>query len=129
MPSHYLQDLHTIFYKSCYLIFNYLKYKEQTRKGPKFKHSLMDRILLTLFKLKYQLPDRVLETLFHIDHVTISRYIARISNLIASLNLKVNTSSYYIVDTTTLRIGKDKNEHTFSVYKHHHGLKYQCLVN
>ena len=129
MPSPYLQDLRTLFYKPCYLIFNHMRYTEIKRKGPKFKHTLMDRILLTLFKLKYQLPDRVLEILFHIDHVTISRYISRISKLIASLNLTLNTSSYYIVDTTTLRIAKGKNEHTFSGYKHHHGLKYQCLVN
>ena len=129
MPNHYLQDLSVLFYKPCYLIFNHLRHMEKKHKGPKFKHSLIDRILLTLFKLKYQLPDRVLETLFHIDHVTISRYISRISRCIAALNIKLNRPSYYIVDTTTIRIGKDKGLKTFSGYKHHHGLKYQCLIN
>ena len=124
-----LQDLQALFYKPSVIIFMRLKNMETKRKGPKYKHGLMDQILLTLFKLKYQLPDRVLEALFHIDHVTVSRYITRISREIASLNIRLNSNSYYIVDTTTIRIGKDKNEHTFSGYKHYHGLKYQCIIN
>ena len=66
-----------------------LKNKLKAKKGPHFKTSLLEQIVLTLFKLKYSLPDRILESLFK----------------------------------------KDKTAYTFSGYKHHHGLKYQCIIN
>ena len=57
--------------------------KLKAKKGPHFKTSLLEQIVLTLFKLKYSLPDRILESLFKIDHVTISRYVLRISKLVS----------------------------------------------
>ena len=84
-----IQDLKPIFYKQSLNIYMLLKNKLKAKKGPHFKTSLLEQIVLTLFKLKYSLPDRILESLFK----------------------------------------RDKTAYTFSGYKHHHGLKYQCLVN
>ena len=124
-----IQDLKPIFYKQSLNIYMLLKNKLKAKKGPHFKTSLLEQIVLTLFKLKYSLPDRILESLFKIDHVTISRYVLRISKLVSNLNIQLSQGSFYIVDTTTIRIGKDKTAYTFSGYKHHHGLKYQCIIN
>lgn len=33
------------------------------------------------------------------------------------------------MDSTTLRIGKGKNKETYSGYKHHHGVKFQVVIN
>ena len=33
------------------------------------------------------------------------------------------------MDSTTLRIGKGKNKETYSGYKHHHGIKFQLVIN
>lgn len=129
MCNNRLQDLKPLFYKECLSIYMRLKDIYKQKRGPKFKLSLIKQILITLFKLKCNLPDRVLECLFKIDHVTISRCILRISQAISSLNIKVALSRVYIVDTTTLRVGKNKTSHTYSGYKHHHGFKYQCIIN
>ena len=67
-----------------------------------------------------------------IDPVTISRIINRISLYISKFKLNINQSNkdkYYIVDSTTLRIGKDKSANTYSWYKHHHGIKFQIVIN
>ena len=45
------------------------------------------------------------------------------------MDIQLSQGSFYIVDTTTIRIGKGKTAYTFSGYKHHHGLKYQCIIN
>ena len=124
-----ISRLYTIFYKSALTIYRLLKYVDKYKRGPKFKLSLLEQILLTLFKLKYNLPDRILESLFDVDHVTISRCILRISGLISALNIKLPEGDLYIVDTTTIRIGHGKTAHTYSGYKHHHGLKYQCIID
>ena len=129
MRTFNLEDLQHIFHKSSLTIYLLLKNRYKHKRGPKFRLSLIEQIVLTLFKLKYNLPDRIMECLFNIDHVTISRCIIRISSMISELNFKVENSSLYIVDTTTIRIGKGKSMHTYSGYKHHHGLKYQCIVN
>lgn len=124
-----ISRLYTLFYKQALVIYMLLKNHYTHKKGPRFKLSLLEQIILTLFKLRYNLPDRTLESLFNVDHVTISRCVLRISSSIACLHVKIHESGLYIVDTTTLRIGKDKTPHTYSGYKHHHGLKYQCLIN
>ena len=33
------------------------------------------------------------------------------------------------MDSTVLRIGKGKNKETYSGYKHHHGIKFQLVIN
>lgn len=99
--------------------------------GRKFKVSLIEQISITIFKLKYNLPDRVLEDLFRIDHVTISRIINRISSYLSKFNLSLldKTDEFYIVDSTIIRIGKGKSSDTYSGYKHHHGVKFQVIIN
>ena len=51
----------------------------------------------------------------------------------SKFNLELNHANiepqFYIVDSTTLRIGKGKNEDTYSDYKHHHGFKFQVTIN
>ncbi len=99
--------------------------------GRKCKVSLLEQIMITLFKLRYNLPDRIMEDLFNIDHVTISRIILRISFYLSQLkvNLSKEEEIYYCVDSTVLRIGKGKSKETYSGYKHHHGVKFQVVIN
>lgn len=72
-----------------------------------------------------------MEDLFKIDDVTISRIILRISHYLSKIkfNIKDRDNDYYIVDSTVLRIGKGKSKETYSGYKHHHGIKFQIIVN
>ena len=92
---------------------------------------MLYQIIITIFKLKYNLPDRVLEKLLNIDHVTISRIVNRISIHIGNLRLPdMDTKiEYYVVDTTTLRIGKEKSNKTYSGYKNYHGIKFQVICD
>ena len=109
-----------------------IKAEFKKKLGRKCKVSLIEQIMITLFKLKYNLPDRILEDLFHIDHVTISRIILRISLYLSKIKININNKEsnlFYIVDSTTLRIGKGKNKDTYSGYKHHHGVKFQVTIN
>ena len=116
--------------KIIYSIYTVIKSNFINKLGRKFKVGLIEQISLTIFKLKYNLPDRLLEDLFKIDHVTISRIINRISLYLSKLNInQSNNDNYYIVDSTTLRIGKDKSANTYSGYKHHHGIKFQIVIN
>ena len=112
-------------------IYMQLKPVFKRKLGAPFKVPLVAQIILALFKLKYNLPDRVLEHLFNIDHVTISRIILRVSKAIADLNihLKTKDAEYYIVDSTTIKIGKGSTDKTFTGYKHYHGVKYQVIIN
>ena len=89
------------------------------------------RLIITVFKLKYNLPDRVLEKLLNIDHVTISRIVNRISIHLGNLRLpNMDTkTNYYVVDTTTIRVGRGKKKETYSGYKNYHGLKYQVICD
>ena len=106
-----------------------IKSNFKNKLGRKFKVSLIEQISITIFKLKYNLPDRVLEDIFKIDHVTINRIINRISLYISKFNLNSKLDNeFYIVDSTTLRIGKDKTKNSYSGYKHHHGVKFQVIV-
>lgn len=89
-----ISRLYTIFYKSALTIYRLLKYVDKYKRGPKFKLSLLEQIINTLFKLKYNLPDRIFESLFDVDHVTISRCILRISGLIHAY--PVYTLKHYI---------------------------------
>lgn len=93
MRTLHLQDLSHLFHKPVNIIFNRLS-NNKVQRGRKHKHSLIIQIVLTLFKLKYDLPDRMLELLFHIDHVTISRYVARIRRMIAALEIKLSASLF-----------------------------------
>ena len=73
-----------------------------------------------------------MDDLFNIDHVTISRIIIRISSYLSNLKVNIkdkNENLFYIVDSTTLRIGKGKNKETYSGYKHYHGIKFQLVIN
>ena len=98
------------------IIFNvYMMIRNEFKKklGRKCKVSLLEQIVITLFKLRYNLPDRILEDLFKIDHVTISRIILRISSYLSQLKFNINNLGkelYYCVDSTVLRIGKGKNK-------------------
>ena len=58
-----------------YGIYQFIKHKFKDKLGKKYKLSIVEQIVITLFKLKYNLPDRGLEILVHVDHVTISRAI------------------------------------------------------
>ena len=117
--------------KIIYSLYMIIKTEFNKKLGRKCKVSLLEQIITTLFKLRYNLPDRILEDLFNIDHVTISRIILRISLSICKIkiNIKDRDNDYYIVDSTVLRIGKGKNKETYSDYKHHHGIKFQIIVN
>jgi hypothetical protein len=85
-------------------------------------------IVITLFKLRYNLPDRVLEILVNVDHVTISRAITR---MVIYMNhiIKSTNNNYYVVDSTTIRIGRGKTKKDYSDYKHYYGLKYQVICD
>jgi hypothetical protein len=58
--------------KIIYSIYLMIRNEFKKKLGKKFKVSLLEQIMITLFKLRYNLPDRILKDLFHIDHVTIS---------------------------------------------------------
>ena len=117
--------------KLIYSIYVSLKNIYRNKKGRNFKVPLVYQIIITIFKLKYNLPDRVIEGLLKIDHVTISRIISRISIHIGNLKLPINNNhlEYYVVDTTTIRIGKGKNKSTYSGYNNYHGIKYQLICD
>ena len=119
--------------KIIYSLYMIIKTELNKKLGRKCKVSLLEQIMITLFKLRYNLPDRILEDLFNIDHVTISRIIIRISLYMTKIKINIkdrdNDCNYYIVDSTVLRIGKGKNKETYSGYKHHHGIKFQITVN
>jgi len=107
-----------------------IKSKFKGKLGRKFKIDLIEQISITIFKLKYDLPDRILEDIFKIVHVTISSIINRISLYLARFTLpNTEEDRFYIVDSTTIRIGKGKNNKTYSGYKHHHGVKFQVVIN
>ena len=120
--------------KLIYSIYAFIKSVYGNKRGRKYKVSLIYQIVITIFKLRYNLPDRVLEGLLKIDHVTISRIVQRISLYIGNIKLPVNNKNelnieYYVVDTTTIRIGKSKNKKTYSGYKNYHGIKYQLICD
>ena len=117
--------------KLIYSIYAFIKSVYGNKRGRKYKVSLIYQIVITIFKLRYNLPDRVLEGLLKIDHVTISRIISRISIHIGNLKLPINNNhlEYYVVDTTTIRIGKGKSKSTYSGYKNYHGIKYQLICD
>ncbi len=115
--------------KIIYSVYMIIKTEFNKKLGRKCKVSLLEQIMITLFKLRYNLPDRILEDLFKIDHVTISRIIIRISLYLSNIKFNIINNDYYIVDSTVLRIGKGKNKETYSGYKHHHGIKFQIIVN
>ena len=98
--------------KIIYSVYMIIKTEFKKKLGRKCKVSLIEQIIITLFKLRYNLPDRIMEDLFHIDHVTISRIIIRISLYMTKIkiNIKDIDNDYYIVDSTVLRIGKGKNK-------------------
>jgi len=125
----YFSSLNKKFIFSLYMI---IKNEFNKKLGRKCKVSLIEQIMITLFKLRYNLPDRILEDLFRIDHVTISRIIIRISTYLSKVNINIKdkeSNLFYIVDSTVLRIGKGKNNETYSGYKHHHGVKFQVTIN
>lgn len=120
--------------KLIYSIYAFIKSVYGNKRGRKYKVSLIYQIVITIFKLRYNLPDRVLEGLLKIDHVTISRIIQRISLYIGNIKLPRDNKNelnieYYVVDTTTIRIGKGKSKSTYSGYKNYHGIKYQLICD
>ena len=112
-----------------YGIYQFIKHKFKSKLGRKYKLSLVEQIVITLFKLRYNLPDRVLESLVHVDHVTISRAITRMVIYMSHIKIKPTNNNYYVVDSTTIRIGKEKTKKDYSGYKHYYGLKYQVICN
>lgn len=118
--------------KIIFSVYMMIKNEFKKKLGRKYKVSLLEQIVIALFKLRYNLPDRIMEDLFNIDHVTISRIIIRISSYLSKLKININNLGkeiYYCVDSTTLRIGKGKSKETYSGYKHHHGVKFQLVIN
>jgi DDE superfamily endonuclease len=116
-------------------LFFMLRPKINGRLGRKCAVNLTGQITITVFKLHYNLPDRILEDIFKVDHVTIHRIFHRILKELDSLSHAVGKAiaskpiDFYITDSTTLAIGKGKDNKTFSGYKHHHGVKFQVLVD
>jgi DDE superfamily endonuclease len=116
-------------------LFFMLRPKMKSRLGRKCSVNLTGQITITMFKLHYNLPDRILEDIFKVDHVTIHRIFHRILKELDSLSHWVGKAiaskqiEFYITDSTTLPIGKGKNNKTFSGYKHHHGVKFQVLID
>ena len=136
MKTNNLKSLNKIInnQKLIYSIYAFVKSVYGNKRGRKYKVSLIYQIVITIFKLRYNLPDRVLEGLLKIDHVTISRIIQRISLYIGNIKLPRDNKNelnieYYVVDTTTIRIGKSKNKKTYSGYKNYHGVKYQLICD
>ena len=136
MKTNNLKSLNEIInnQKLIYSIYAFLKSVYGNKRGRKYKVSLIYQIVITIFKLRYNLPDRVLEGLLKIDHVTISRIVQRISLYIGNIKLPRDNKNelnieYYVVDTTTIRIGKSKNKKTYSGYKNYHGVKYQLICD
>ncbi len=116
--------------KIIFSVYMMIKNEFKKKLGRKCKVSLLEQIMITLFKLRYNLPDRIMEDLFRIDHVTISRIIIRISIYLSKLKISLPKEElYYCVDSTTLRIGKGKNKETYSGYKHYHGVKFQLVID
>ena len=112
-----------------YRIYQFIKHKFKDNLGRKYKLSIVEQIVITLFKLRYNLPDRVLESLVNVDHVTISRAITRMIIYMSHIKIKPTNNNYYVVDSTTIRIGKEKTKKDYSGYKHYYGLKYQVICN
>ena len=136
MKTNNLKSLNKIInnQKLIYSIYAFVKSVYGNKRGRKYKVSLIYQIVITIFKLRYNLPDRVLEGLLKIDHVTISRIVQRISLYIGNIKLPRDNKNelnieYYVVDTTTIRIGKSKNKKTYSGYKNYHGVKYQLICD
>ena len=49
---------------------------------------------------------------------------------LSKFNVNSNIDNeFYMVDSTTLRIGKDKTKNSYSGYKHHYGVKFQVIVD
>ena len=117
--------------KVTYGIYQFIKHKFKNKLGRKYKLSLIEQLVITLFKLKYNLPDRVLENLVNVDHVTISRAITRMVIYMSHIKIKptANSNDYYVVDSTTISIGRGKTKKDYSGYKHYHGLKYQVICD
>ncbi len=94
--------------KIIYSLYMIIKTEFKKKLGRKCKVSLLEQIMITIFKLKYNLPNRILEDLFKIDHVTISRIISKISHYLCKINMTVKDNNYYVVDSTTLRIENER---------------------
>ena len=131
MKTQFMQGFYHNNKRIIYSIYMIIRKLFLNKLGRRFKVGLIEQISITIFKLKYNLPDRILEDIFKIDYVTISRIINRISLYLSKFNLSTNkdNNEFYIVDSTTLRIGKDKSNNTYSGYKHHHGVKFQVIIN
>ena len=130
MKTQYMQGFYQKNKRIIYSVYMIIKSNFKNKLGRRFKIGLIEQIAITIFKLKYNLPDRILEDIFKIDHVTISRMINRINLYLSKFNIThQDDNEFYIVDSTTLRIGKDKSNNTYSGYKHHHGIKFQVIIN
>lgn len=55
--------------KIVFSVYMLIKNEFKRKLGRKCKVSLLEQIMITLFKLRYNLPDRIMEDLFNIDHV------------------------------------------------------------
>ncbi len=116
-------------------LFFMLRHKMKSRLGRKCSVNLTSQITIAVFKLHYNLPDRILEDIFKVDHVTIHRIFHRILKELGNLSQIVGKAvaskpiEFYVTDSTTLPIGKGKNNKTFSGYKHHHSVKFQVFVD
>ncbi len=76
--------------KIIFSVYMIITHEFKKKLGRKCKVSLIEQIMITLFKLRYNLPDRIMEDLFKIDHVTISRVIIRISLYLSQLKVNHN---------------------------------------
>ena len=128
MENKGLKALFKVNKKIVLVILMKLKSRFRNRLGRSFAINLTEQIVISLFKLKYDLPYRVLEMLFGYDHVTISRAVLRMSKIWSALKFPLQGMSF-VVDSTTIAIGKGKNKKTFSGYKHFHGVKFQAVVD
>ena len=115
--------------KAVYSAYLLIGKKLQSKYKP-FKLNAVEKITLTLFKLRYTLTDRAIEALFSVDHVTASRVETRVCSLLSKIALKEALSStYLIVDSTMIPIGRGKVNAGYTGYKKKSAIKIQVICD
>ena len=115
--------------KAIYAVYLLIGNQLKSKYKP-FKLSAVEQITLALFKFRYALSDRAIEALFSVDHVTASRVVERVCRLMSKLALKeIPSSSYLIVDSTMIPIGKGKVNADYTGYKKKSAIKLQIICD
>ena len=105
------------------------KMREQyaLRPGRPLKHSIEQRLYLTLFKPLTNLPYRAIEAITGIDAVTASRIVKSVVACQAGATLiEQDRPIFLIVDATVTR-GGTRQPRYYSGHKHYKGVKMQVV--